>query len=116
MRAILLLTCSQITNSAAAAFASGMLRVSNTTSGASAGIVVVAVGEVGVGAVADVVVQAHREVAQALGDPDRPLAALLVVAALELLLQQQLARFLAGQGAARIHLGDGEPEQVRLEV
>ena len=74
------------------------------------------VGEVGVGAVADVVVQAHREVAQALGDPDRPLAALLVVAALKLLLQQQLAWFLAGQRAARIDLGDREPEQVRLKV
>jgi hypothetical protein len=39
-----------------------------------------------------------------------------VVAALKLLLQQQLAGFLAGQCAARIDLGDGKPEQVRLKV
>ena len=60
--------------------------------------------------------EAHREVAQRLGDPDRAVGALLVVAALELLLQQQLARFLAGQRAALVHLADREPEQVRLQV
>ena len=39
-----------------------------------------------------------------------------MVAALELLLQQQLARFLAGQRAALVHLADREAEEVGLEV
>ena len=53
---------------------------------------------------------------RALGDPDRPLPSLLVVAALELLLQQQLPGFLTGQRTALIDLGYRQAEEVALQV
>ena len=40
----------------------------------------------------------------------------MLVAALELLLQQQLSRVLTCQRAARVDLADRDAEQVRLEV
>ena len=74
-RSTVAVTYSMIENITGRSTSCGQRRVSKTTSGLSAGTVVGAVEQVGVGAVAAVLAEPRREVAQHRGDVDRAVRA-----------------------------------------